>query len=168
MFDNEQGGRLTAEHLLHAGHRRIAFIGDYAWLPTYRARIEGMASALDDSDAEWRSLVRPNAHSITDARSHAKDLLELPAPPTAIVAGNNRILLGLLEELAGTPISDRPAIVAFDDVEWARVLGITVVSGETDTMGQRAAELTVARLADRSLATEQVVLPMHVTSRASG
>ncbi|MGO1392470.1 substrate-binding domain-containing protein, partial [Agrococcus casei] len=88
-------------------------------------------------------------------------------PPTALVAGNNRILLGILEELSPVPVADRPAIVAFDDVEWARVLGITVVAGETDVMGRRAAELTVARLADRTRQTEQVVLPMRLTNRAS-
>lgn len=47
------------------------------------------------------------------------------------------------------------------------MLGITVVAGETDVMGRRAAELTVARLADRTRQTEQVVLPMRLTNRAS-
>jgi LacI family transcriptional regulator len=43
VFDNREGGRLVAQHLIDRGHRRIAFIGDYAWLPTYRARLAGMA-----------------------------------------------------------------------------------------------------------------------------
>ncbi|MGO1404717.1 LacI family DNA-binding transcriptional regulator [Agrococcus casei] len=167
VFDNQEGGRLAAAHLLAAQHRRIAFVGDYAWLPTYRSRIEGMASVLDESSAEWQSLVRPDAHSITDARARVGELLAMREPPTALVAGNNRILLGILEELSPVPVADRPAIVAFDDVEWARVLGITVVAGETDVMGRRAAELTVARLADRTRQTEQVVLPMRLTNRAS-
>ena len=168
VFDNRQGGALAAEHLLATGHRRIAFIGDYAWLPTYRERIAGMRTVLDDSGAEWESLVRPDAHSIEEARSRATELLSLDEPPTAIVAGNNRILLGILEELSPVPVAERPSVIAFDDVEWARVLGITIVSGDTQAMGRRAAELTVARLAHRDRPTEQVVLPMRLVTRASG
>ena len=167
VFDNHSGGRLAAEYLLAAGHRRIGFVGDYSWLPTYRARIEGMGEVLDSGDATWRVFVRPDAHSIDEARARVRELLALPEPPTALAGGNNRILLGILEELALIPEANRPSVIAFDDVEWARVLGITVVSGDTEAMGRRAAELTVARLADRSRPAEQVVLPMRLVTRAS-
>src|SRR5690606_4720969 len=58
VFDNRAGGRLAAEHLRDAGHSRIAFIGDYSWLPTSRDRIAGMADVLDDTAPEWRELLR--------------------------------------------------------------------------------------------------------------
>src|SRR5690606_35868166 len=109
------------------GHTRIAFIGDYDWLPTFRERHAGISDVLDTSDATgWRELVRPDAHDVATARARTAELLALPEPPTAIAAGNNRIMLGVMEELTSAGPAQRPAVLGFDDVEWARVLGVTV------------------------------------------
>lgn len=169
VFDNRMGGRMAAEHLRAAGHTRIAFIGDYSWLPTFRRRLEGLSEVLPAAgdQAGWRDLQRSDAHDADSARRKTEELLALPEPPTAIIAGNNRVLLGVLEHLAGIAGGDRPAVVGFDDVEWARVMGITVVTGDTEAMGRRAAELAIARLADRTRPPENVELPMRLIARAS-
>lgn len=168
VFDNRSGGRIAAEHLRDSGHERIAFIGDYSWLPTFRARLEGMAEILDaDEGAPWRALQRSDAHDAASAMQKTADLMALPEPPTAIVAGNNRVLLGVMEHLAGMDSARRPAVIGFDDVEWARVLGITVVSGDTEALGRRAAGLAIGRLADRTRPAENVELPMRLIARAT-
>lgn len=165
VFDNRSGGRMAAEHLRESGHTRISFIGDYSWLPTSRDRIAGMADVLDSAAPVWRDLLRTDVHDVASARVATGELLAMDEPPTAIVAGNNRILLGAMEEIGRR--EDAPAVIGFDDAEWARMLGITVVSGDIEALGRRAAGLAVARLADRALAFEQVVLPMRLTARAS-
>lgn len=163
VFDNRAGGRLAAQHLREAGHTRIAFIGDYSWLPTYRQRLAGMGDVLDDSDAaSWRDLLRTDAHDVASGRAQAEHLLALADPPTAIVAGNNRILLGVIEAVGALDVAQRPVLIGFDDVEWARVLGITVVAGNVEALGRQAARLAVARLADRSREIESAVLPMRL------
>lgn len=168
VFDNREGGRIAARHLLENGHSRIAFIGDYSWLPTFRDRHAGMADELDASDAsDWRELVRADAHDVEAARARTAELLALPEPPTAIVAGNNRIMLGVMEELTSAQPAQRPAVLGFDDVEWARVLGISVVTGDVEQLGRRAAQLAVGRLADRSAAWEHAMLPMQLIARGS-
>ncbi|UOQ90329.1 LacI family transcriptional regulator [Agromyces endophyticus] len=166
VFDNRAGGRLAAEHLRDAGHRRIAFIGDYSWLPTFVQRSAGMGDVLDEAGADWRGLLRTDAHDVASARAATASLLALAEPPTAIVAGNNRVLLGAVEELATRERADRPAVIGFDDVEWARVLGITVVTGDVDALGRRAAQFAMARLNDRSSALERASLPMRLIVRA--
>ncbi|MFC4553666.1 LacI family DNA-binding transcriptional regulator [Georgenia faecalis] len=170
VLDNRGGGRTAATHLLGCGHRRIAFVGDYDWLPTHRERIAGMAEILDDAGVSgWRDLVRTGAHDAATARQHVRELLALPDPPTAFVAGNNQIVLGLVEELAaGAPASGRPAVIGFDDFEWARVLGITVVAHDAGEMGAHAARLALDRLRDREREIETVVLPMTLIARGSG
>lgn len=165
VFDNREGGRLVARHLIEAGHRRIAFIGDYAWLPTYRQRLAGMGDVLDGSSASWRDLLRTDAHDVASSRECVRGLLSLDEPPTAIVAGNNRILLGAMEEISASDAS--PAVIGFDDPEWARVLGISVVTGDIEELGRSAARLAVARLGDRTRAHENVVLPMRLIVRSS-
>ncbi|OAN33980.1 LacI family DNA-binding transcriptional regulator [Microbacterium sp. H83] len=166
VFDNREGGRLAAQHLIEGGHHRIAFIGDYAWLPTYRQRLAGMGDVLDAAGERWRDLLRTDAHDVASSRERTRELLALDDAPTAIVAGNNRILLGVMEEIsAGT--DDRPAVIGFDDPEWARVLGVSVVAGDVEALGRDAARLALARLGDRTRAFESVVLPMHLLARRS-
>lgn len=166
VFDNREGGRLAARHLIEGGHRRIAFIGDYAWLPTYRHRLAGMGDVLDETDAEWRDLLRTDAHDVASARACLAELLTLADPPTAVVAGNNRILLGAMEAITESTRSS-PAVLGFDEPEWARVLGISVVSGDVEALGRRAAQLALARLGDRARDFENVVLPMRLIARTS-
>ncbi|KNY04765.1 LacI family DNA-binding transcriptional regulator [Microbacterium sp. GCS4] len=165
VFDNLEGGRLAARHLIDAGHRRIAFIGDYAWLPTYRQRLAGMGEVLDEVDSDWRDLLRTDAHDVASSRTCMRGLLALDAPPTAVVAGNNRILLGVMEEVAGK--AHAPAVIGFDDPEWARVLGVSVVSGDVEALGRQAARLAVARLGDRTRPVETVTVPMRLIARRS-
>ncbi|MFE6967462.1 LacI family DNA-binding transcriptional regulator [Agromyces sp. NPDC057679] len=167
VFDNRMGGRLAARHLLGLGHTRIAFVGDYAWLPTYRERLEGMAAVLDEAASSWRNLLRDDAHDVASSRALTRELVALREPPTAIVAGNNRILLGVLEELSTTSTDDAPAVIGIDEPEWARVMGITTVAGDVEAAGHHAARLALARLADRTRPVEHVVLPMRLTPRRS-
>ncbi|HIY66855.1 MAG TPA: LacI family transcriptional regulator [Candidatus Agrococcus pullicola] len=165
VFDNREGGRLAARHLLDAGHSRIALIGDYEWLPTYRERKAGMAEVLDAAGVQWRDLIRNDAHEALEARKLLSELLELEDPPTAVVAGNNRSLLGLTQELAARKNQQAPAVLGFDDPEWAQVLGITVVSGDVTEMGRAAARLALLRMNDRSRPSEKVVIPMRLIKR---
>jgi len=165
VFDNREGGRLVAQHLIDRRHRRIAFIGDYAWLPTYRARLAGMGDVLDGSPVAWRELLRTDAHDVASSRECVRELLALDEPPTAIVAGNNRVLLGVMEEIATTGAP--PAVIGFDDPEWATVLGISVVTGDVEELGRSAARLALARLGDRTREPESVVVPMRLIERTS-
>lgn len=167
VFDNREGGRLAARHLIDLGHRRIAFIGDYAWLPTYRQRLAGMGDVLDEADAGWRDLLRTDAHDVASSRACMRELLGLPDPPTAVVAGNNRILLGVMEEIAATDADAAPAVIGFDEPEWAQVLGVSVVTGDVESLGRQAARLAVARLNDRTRSIENVMLPMRLIVRRS-
>lgn len=167
VFDNRAGGRLAAQHLIDAGHRRIAFIGDFAWLPTYRQRLAGMGDVLDDVAPEWRDLLRTDAHDAGSARASVQELLALDDPPTAVVAGNNRILLGVMEEVGAQGDVAPPAVIGFDEPEWARVLGVSVVTGDIEALGRQAARLAVARLSDRTRPVEKVTVPMRLIARRS-
>ncbi|GAB3853077.1 LacI family DNA-binding transcriptional regulator [Dactylosporangium cerinum] len=169
VFDNVGGGRAAALHLLSAGHRRIAFIGDYDWLPTHRDRLAGMAGALEAAGVtDWRRWLRTGAHDVAAARTRVAELLDTQDPPTAFFAGNNRALLGVVEELVYRAPDPLPAVVGFDNVEWARVLGVTVVADDPEEMGRQAGRLALARLADRDRPTETVVLPTTLISHGSG
>jgi LacI family transcriptional regulator len=70
-----------------------------------------------------------------------------------------------MEEIATTDAP--PAVIGFDDPEWATVLGISVVTGDVEELGRSAARLALARLGDRTRPTEDVVVPMRLIERSS-
>src|SRR5204862_5661318 len=100
LLDNVGGARSAVAHLLAHGHRCIAFIGDDARIFTATERLRGYRETLTEAGiAVDESLIVLGAHD-TDAAEAAVDaLLALPAPPTAVFAGNKRITVGVLRML---------------------------------------------------------------------
>lgn len=166
ISDNLGGGRAAATHLLQHGHRRISFVGDYSWLHTYRQRVDGMGQVLDPEAPQWRELIRDGAHDSATARRHVLELESSDQPPTAYVAGNNRVLLGILEALSTTR-EDRPmpAVLGFDDVEWGPVMQLSVVATDPYRMGRLAGEQLIA---GHSAGGEPLVVPTSLIARGSG
>lgn len=168
VFANEEGGRLAARHLLAVGHRHIAFVGDFSWLPTQHDRLAGVAAELATAGLEpaqpWTTL---GLHDVGVARDHVAAMLRSDDTPTAVVAGNNRIMLGVVEALTGFH-GPHPATIGFDDVDWARAIGQTVIAEDPVEMGRRAGALVMARLRDSRRPTLTEVLPVTLVARGSG
>jgi DNA-binding LacI/PurR family transcriptional regulator len=115
---NWLGGLLAARHLIDLGHQRIAVIGqDRLWsglarLAGYRAALLDAGLGVDDQ------LVRHAQFNAAGGREQARMLLALPAPPTAVVCGNDAQAFGVLQALAerGLRAPDDVSVVGFDDV----------------------------------------------------
>jgi DNA-binding LacI/PurR family transcriptional regulator len=121
---NWQGGMAAARHLAELGHRRIAAIGGPERFWSANARLDGYRTALLRSGLPVdESLVGRDEFSVTGGRSQASRLLDLPEPPTAIVAGNDNQAFGVLQALAerGLRAPADVSVVGFDDVlaTWA-------------------------------------------------
>lgn len=168
VLANREGGRAAADHLVAHGHRRVAFLGDFDRLPTYRERLDGFAEGMRAAGIEdWRQWVRPGAHDTETACALTLDLLDASPAPTAIFASNNRATVGALRALAQRPEAS-PALVGFDDFDLASVLGVTVVAHDPVEMGRRAAAAVLERLDDRGRRRELVTLPTRLIARGSG
>ncbi len=115
-------------------------------------------------------MVRTGAHDVAGARDAARDLLDGGKTPTAFVAGNNRSSLAVLQELVrmSPDPAVRPALIGFDDVEWADVLGLTVVAPAPGELGRKAVDLMLGRLRDFDQEPTLVTVPVHVIARGSG
>lgn len=71
-------------------------------------------------------------------------MLSGPNAVTALFAGNNRVTVTAVRTLAAreTPV----ALVGFDDIELADLLGITVIAQDAAALGRTAAERLFRRL----------------------
>ncbi|WP_460605595.1 LacI family DNA-binding transcriptional regulator [Jatrophihabitans fulvus] len=166
-LDNAGGATAATEHLLAQGHRRIGLVGDLSRLATHRERVAGFEAAMTAAGFDgWREHVRADSHDSDAAERAVRDLLALPAPPTALFTTNNRITVGALRTLRGT---DRPpALVGFDDFELADLLGVTVVAHSPEAMGELGAERLLARLHGTSDPSFDDRLPVRLIPRGSG
>jgi LacI family transcriptional regulator len=122
--DEVSGGYTAARILLEKGHRRIAFInlgapvGRLPPIPAATGRLEGYKQALADYNVPFdETLIRYTDQSPLTNYTLAYELMQLPAPPTAIFCGNDRTALGCYGALLelGLRIPDDVAVIGFDN-----------------------------------------------------
>ncbi|MFI9583417.1 LacI family DNA-binding transcriptional regulator [Streptomyces sp. NPDC052236] len=167
LSDSFGGARAGVAHLIAHGHRRVGFIGDHPRIHTAIERLRGYRTAMEDAglavDDSWVSL-GPTAPE--RVRSAVESMLAAPEPVTAIFAGNNRVTVTAVRVLAE---HKRPvALVSFDDIELADLLGITVIAQDAATLGHTAAERLFRRLDGVDDEPAQVTLKTVLIPRGSG
>ena len=150
--DNVEPLARLVQHLCREhGHRRVGFIAGLPGLPTTDERLVGYRRGVARCGAEDDPvLVRYGNSARTAGAQAAAELLDLPAPPSAIIAGNNGMTVGMLQLLhaRGIRVPEELAIAGFDDFEWAGLLAspFTSVAQDWDVIGRRAVELLIRRL----------------------
>ena len=169
LLDNRGGARAAVERLVAEGHRRVAILFDSVRVYTMRERLDGAREALAAAGLPYDpELVREGVKDPATAAAAAAAMLDGPNPPTAFFGTNNRITVGILQELWRRR-SDA-ALVGFDDFELAHLMPrpLTVVGYDTRALGLRAAELLFNRIAGDREWPRSVVLPTELVERGLG
>lgn len=171
LVDNKGGVRDAIIHLGAQGHRRIAYLGhDTSACYTARERLcgymEGMRALAGAADER---LVAMGPHDAASVRAALDRFRSVDPPATALITGNNRVTALVLRALAAHP-RGRPAIIGFDDFEFADLFqpAITVIEQDARAVGQRAAELLFRRLGGDRQPPQRIVLPTRIIPRGSG
>lgn len=151
VSDNHEGGRLAGRHLLELGHRRIAMIRGPANTSTSRDRGAGFLEVLAEAGVEVDpALVREGPYSHQSGYQHARALLRLDDPPTAVACGNDIIGFGAVDAARslGVDVPGRVSIVGFDDVPMAawEAFQLTTVRQPLTDMATTAARMLAERI----------------------
>ncbi len=117
--------RLSTEHLLSLGHRRIAYLGGGAeTMSTGTHRLEGYRQAMAGvADAVPACRLVP-PHPENGYRA-SMDLLRANPAPTGLVIGSSQLALGVLRAVheLGLRVPDDLSLVSYDDPDWHRLWG---------------------------------------------
>lgn len=176
LSDHAAGMREAVDHLLDLGHRRVALLVGPLTIRPDRDRLEGFKDAFRRRRVNLpRQLIEVGPSLSAEFGSEATDrLLRLPADekPTAIVAGGNLVLTGVLRACRehGIRIGPDMAIVSCDDVPLAELHEppITVIARDTVEMGRRAAEVLLRRMqGPKDGPASTVLLPASLLVRDS-
>jgi DNA-binding LacI/PurR family transcriptional regulator len=125
-MDDRQALYQATRHLVDLGHRRIAYIGGLAELPTGASRLSGFRDAIGGTHAARvgvEELGLPS--SVTFGGEALRRLLALPERPTAVVTGTVQHTLSVLESVLDLDVSvpDELSIVGFGDELGFRLWG---------------------------------------------
>ena len=161
--DNVAGTCLAIEHLIQAGHRRIAIVTGQATLSTSTERVEGWRKTLRKHKlAAPAALIGEGDWTAESAYALTNRFLDLKAPPSAVFASNFLMMTGVLRTLKerGLRCPEDVQIVSSDDSEWLDVFtpAITTVVQPSYAMGEQAADLLLKRIESPARKFESVVL----------
>ncbi|WP_141204349.1 LacI family DNA-binding transcriptional regulator [Streptomyces griseorubiginosus] len=171
VSDNRRGALTAVDHLIKAGHRRIAYLGDRPTIPTAAQRFDGYRHALEIAHLPYDEAIVQQVPAGEEAAVAAtKRLLELPDPPTALFTSQNLVTIGALRALRALGLQDTVAQVGFDDFPLADILnpGISVIAQDVEEVGRRAAEMLFRRLDGDESPTRTVTVPTRLIERGSG
>lgn len=179
QIDNVAAAEQVTDHLLDLGHRRIAFITGPRSSYTVQDRFDGFNGALSARGVNLDSdLIFESGFDEESGYQGAHALVRHSQRPTAIVAANDRIALGVLASLSddGVEVPAQMSVTGFDDVSFSSYLRprLTTVSIPTYDMGACAAELLLDQLRGPSAEDSKddaldnvVLLPTELVVRGS-
>lgn len=171
LSDNEAGAREAVLHLAGAGHRRIAYLGDLAIIPTARQRFAGYQRALLELGLPLDPAhVVHDLHTVDDAARATVALLRSDGAPTALFASQNLVTIGVITALQELGLENRVALIGFDDFPLADLLKprVSVIAQDPAAMGRAAAELLFQRLDGEHGRPRRLLLPTTTVPRGSG
>ncbi len=169
---NWAGARTATEHLVGLGHRRIAWIGGPEGSVAARDRLYGYQAALDAAGLEVDpALIRADQFEVATGARHARDLLTAADPPTAIMAADDEIAVGVLAtaHALGIRVPEQLSVTGFDDTPQAAwtTPPLTTVHQHLEGMGRMAVETALAMAEGRHPASRHVELATSLTVRES-
>ncbi|MFL6012495.1 MAG: LacI family DNA-binding transcriptional regulator [Gaiellaceae bacterium] len=166
------GAHQAMRHLLELGHRRIAAItGPRGWMATEDRR-RGYHGALAAAGILPDPTLEVEADfEIRGGLEAARQLFELPEPPTAIFAFNDNLAIGTIQAARERDlrVPDDVSVVGFDDVEHATIVTptLTTVRQPLAEMGRTAVSLLTRLLERQRFETLHVELATRLVVRES-
>ncbi len=147
-IDVEAGTMEALAHLIVLGHERIGLITPSFDLALATEQDAAYRAALEEAGLRFEEqFVVEGGSTESEGYAAASDLLSLPEPPSAILAGSAALAFGTLHAAydAGRQVGDDLALIVFDDPSSAAhaVPPLTAVRQPVWDVGRALAELLV-------------------------
>lgn len=174
------------EHLISLGHRDIAYMGFNHTSPPTLERLRGFQDAmmkhhlpireeyLQGTDVTMRPIQNLRDGNHAPANVLASRLLDLPNPPTAIMAINDYYALGIYTEChkRGLQVGRDISVAGYDDIPLTEIMTppVTSVHCDVDSMAYIATSTLVDRIKSKEhqqLDSRNILVPGSLRLRAS-
>jgi LacI family transcriptional regulator len=163
VMANRRAGQAATENLVHAGYRRIACITGPEHVETASERAEGWRAVMSRElpDVDLDGLLCYSTFRVDGGREVMSELLALPEPPDAVVAGNNLLGVGAIQVLTErdlTPPKVGVAVIGSLPFTTLSPSVVTIVRLPARHMGVTAAKMLLERIGGDDQPARTVVL----------
>lgn len=173
LSDNIEGMRQLTKYIVEQGHRKIAYIHGNKSSVTHN-RLVSFYNVLREYN-----IVIPNEYvvegvyrSSEEAEKVTQGLLDLPEPPTCIIASDDYAALGVMNTIRrnGLHIPEDISVAGYDGISVSQALEpkLTTIIQDTDKIGAEAAKQLI-NLIERPMATslENIYLKVQLAKGGS-
>lgn len=134
-----EGGKSATEHLVGLGHRRIAVISGPSEFIPGAERLHGYRAAMEEAGIGVdNDLIIEGKYTFGSGFDVAERIMQLPDPPTAVFALNDRMALGAIRafESHGLKVPEAISVIGFDNSP-----GTELMTPALTTIGQPLADM---------------------------
>ena len=170
--DGRAGIAQATQHLIDQGHRRIAFIAAAEYLMFAHERLAGYIETMRANGVQVdEGLILEGDLSQRSGRQATEHLLNLPKPPTAIMANNDLMALGAMAAIQahGLVVGRDIAVTGFDDIPLAEHSHppLTTVRQPIYQIGKMVSQMLIRTICGEPLEEEHIILEPTLIIRAS-
>ena len=160
--DHAEGERWLAGELVAAGHRRFSIISGPEDSPVSTERTLGAIDKLRELGIDDVAVVTGDYGYLSGREGFAGIVEQLGGPPDAVIAANDMMAIGCIDEARSVHGLDVPAdvsVVGFDGVGPAAYAAyrLTTVSQPVARMAEAAVSMLLERIEDSELPPEKRV-----------
>jgi DNA-binding LacI/PurR family transcriptional regulator len=172
--DGTFGIRQAVDHLVALGHTRLACIAEPLTYTKSYHRVQGYLDGLQAHGLPFdQALLIESRFRQRSGKLAAQQLLDLPEPPTAIVACNDLLAFGAVSEAQARKLAvgRDVSITGFDDILWAEFGNppLTTVRLPAHEVGQRVAEkLCQLATGEAPLEKQTILRPPLIVRQSTG
>jgi len=161
LFDHQAGIAEAIAALAQLGHRRLAFIGGSANVRPTRERSGAFMKAC--GELSITGTIRCGSYSEAHGEATTQALLMGASSPTAVIAGGNQILVGVLRAIRslGLRIPQDISVVTCDEIPLMDALNPkqAVITRDLMLLGRESAEMLVSMIGGAPARTK--TLPVY-------
>lgn len=169
--DDASGVSAAVEHLLNLGHHDLLHLAGPPYLSTTSRRTDAFTAACLRHPQLHGRVVEADSLTVRAGEVTMNRVLESGEVPTAVVAGNDLIALGVLRALRAHNLRcpEDVSVVGFNDMPFAEDIHppLTTVRVPMEAMGSRAARLILEAIDSNQLDKQTVMLPVSLVVRDS-
>lgn len=170
MYDQMQGARLAAQHLIDLGHRQMAEISGPLLNYDGGDRHQGWITTLKNHGLDYSMSVEGDFNIESGYRAMNR-LLDEGAQFTAVFVGNDSMAFGAHTALRerGLRVPEDVSIVGFDDIPESAhfVPGLTTIRQDFELIGRMAVEFVVSMIENPDTPVYQRILQPKLIVRNS-
>lgn len=172
QIHNSRALKLLMEHLISLGHRKIALVGGRMDVVSTYEKYQKYLEILQQNEIEFNpDYIITGSYGVGDGTEGARKLLSLSDMPTAAIAVNDIVAVGLIQELQrnGLSVPSDISVASYDNTFVSKLVmpHLTTIDYDYRSYGKKLVETALAAANGESVPLIQKIEPTLVVREST-